>query len=854
MRKRSLALSAALALIGCQGEPAPPPPATPSSQGPATAPAPLPATPQADGLVGGHPRIWITAEDLPRLRSLVNAKNPVWEKGLKLALAQAIATYDKDFFPGGQPNPSWPDPGIDNWVGKCTEAYAELFAFMSLVDPDAAARPAHAERAKKLLMHVIDEAVKGPDPNRQSPAPFRGPSFATYNRASYWGEAFGVIVDWIYPSLSAADKASIRKVFMRWSDENTRAATSGNEHPQPIGLLNDKRLVADKKRLRWAANNYFTGHMRQLTLMGLAFDEADDPPVDAGAPRGKFGNTLQSYLEDSLGAWLYQQYAVYEDPGVAAAALGVPPDGLGAASGGLSPEGFLYGPSIGMLHQALLALHTAGYRDSRKHGAQLALMDSAYWDRYADGLLHSLTPVPETHGHSGPIYQMFNFGDTLRFWIIPEHVTGFASIAAHAMRTGNAARLAKAQWIVVNAVEGGAGGVPRRVGNIWGNSSVTQAILQFMVLDPAATPPADPRSKLPLVFHDKALGRVIARTAWTPEATVFDYKCGWSTIGHQLGDCNQIELYRKGEWLTKERSGFANDLQAMAPENHNTLAIQGATDKPRDLQWFEGVILEKGGQWSLSSNGGDPKVLISQAPGWVFAQGDATPLYNRVTGGREATDVAHASRSVAWLAPDQVVIYDRAASRGEGRFKRFNLTFVGEPAVSGALTTVTTPKGQKLFVHTLAPAGAAITGSKVANFNLVAEGEPTKFRLVVEDTKNPREARFLHVLEGADASATPSPVQVVKSRSGTPFTGAAVGSLAVLFPVDLATPVERVTYVVPASTKGQLVTGLSPGASYDVAIKTAGGSIEVSIGPGSGRRADDAGVIALGSLEGKAAP
>lgn len=836
---------AALLVIGCRSEPPPAPPPTLSSN---AAVAPSPPPPQEDGIVKGHPRLWITADDLPRLRAWAAPTNPVWEKGLKVALAQAIATYDKDFFPGGQESPNWPDPGIDNWVGKCTEAYAEIFAFASLVDPDPAARPAHADRAKKLLMHVIREAAKGQDPNRRSPAPFRGPSFATYNRANYWGEAFGLVVDWIYPSLDASDKALIRKVFMRWGDENVHASTSGNEHPDPIGLIDSTRLVADTRRLRWAANNYFTGHMRQLTLMALSLDEADDPPEDAAAPRKKLGNTLQSYLDDAIGAWLYQQYAVYEDPAISAPLLGVPPAGLGAASGGLSPEGFLYGPSIGMLHQALLALYTAGYRDARRRGPQMGMLESGYWDRYVDGLLHSITPVPEKHAHAGPVYPMFNYGDTLRFWITPEHATGFASIAAHAMKTGKAERLAKAQWIVVNAVEGGAAGVPRRVGNIWGNSNASQAILQFMALDPTAAPPPDPRPKMPTTFVDKALGRLVARSAMTPEATVFDYKCGWSTIGHQLGDCNQIELYRKGEWLTKERSGFANDLKVMAPENHNIVAIQSVADKPRDIQWFEEIIWARGGQWGLSSNGGDPKVAIRATPQWAYAQGDATPLYNRMSGGAQITDVTHASRSVAWIAPDIVVLLDRAATGAAGRFKRFHLTFLTEPAISGALTTVTTARGQKLFVHTLAPSGASIVGEKAEPFNQLAEGEPTKYRLVVEDPKSPREVRFLHVLEGADAGASPSPATAVRSTSGTPYLGASVGAFAVVFPADLATPFDRVTYVVPAGTKGQLVGGLVPGASYDVDQRASGASIAVTITKGAAHRADEAGVIALGSL------
>src|SRR6185437_195375 len=199
-----------------------------------------------------------------------------YAQGLARAVAAAVHTYDTQFFPNGEPNSTWPDPGETNWVSYDTEQYAEIFAFMSLVDPDPYARASYATRAHNLVMHVFDEAAKGPS----SGDPFRDPAFSTYNRASYWGEAFGLTVDWIYPSLTAEDKATIRQVFLRWCDECVHAATTNEEHPQPVGVENDPALLADKGQLRWAANNYFTAHMRQLTLMSLALDDADDPPVD----------------------------------------------------------------------------------------------------------------------------------------------------------------------------------------------------------------------------------------------------------------------------------------------------------------------------------------------------------------------------------------------------------------------------------------------------------------------------------------------------------------------------------------------------------------------------------------------
>lgn len=75
------------------------------------------------------------------------------------------------------------------------------------------------------------------------------------------------------------------------------------------------------------------------------------------------GNTLRSFIPNVAGAWLFQKYAVMEFPATVAAAYGISPNAspnLGAMSGGLSPEGFLYGLSMSHVVQTLAALHTNG--------------------------------------------------------------------------------------------------------------------------------------------------------------------------------------------------------------------------------------------------------------------------------------------------------------------------------------------------------------------------------------------------------------------------------------------------------------------------------------------------------------
>lgn len=37
---------------------------------------------------------------------------------------------------------------------------------------------------------------------------------------------------------------------------------------------------------------------------------------------------------------------------------------------------------------------------------------------------------------------------------------------------------------------------------------------------------------MPLVFTDAPAGRVVARTDWSPHATMFDYRGSWITLNH----------------------------------------------------------------------------------------------------------------------------------------------------------------------------------------------------------------------------------------------------------------------------------------------------------------------------------
>jgi hypothetical protein len=792
----------------------------------------------------------------------------MYVNGLLVAAKAAKADADSKWnWTTGLPNSSsWNDAGGENWEGECTEAYAEFFAFMSLVDPDPNARPQWAMRARALLMYVINQAALG----QSLTAPFRTPGFVTGNRANYWGEAWGLTVDWIYSSLSSADKTTIRKVFLRWLNEIYTVPNRAGQTPLYPGTVNDPRVLGqdptqsaftlqnNQTQLRWSVNNYFLGQTRTLSLMAMAFDPADDPPVDSAQPASAVGNSVRSYVGNALGWWLYQAYATFEDAPTVRKALGLTGANisLGVAAGGLPVEGSLYGESLGFLAQTLLGLRTAGYNDPATYGPQAGFLEDAYWNNAVDGFLHQTAPTPfvaPSQSWLGPIYPVATYGDTLRTWVEPGVIDLIAPIGLHDESANNAARLAKTRWIAQNILEGGPANVFKRAGsNIWGNSYASQAIFYFMLFDPAASPVADPRPSVPTTFVAPAIGSVLSRTDWSGSATWFSYRCSWETINHISGDCGQFTLWRKGAWLTKEWSNYALDWMGYTPLYHNTLALQNAPATISPSIWD--TTLKWGGQWNNGGYDGDPSTLISANDNWSYALSDATNLYNHPdwwTASRNALDILHASRSIAWLNKNHIVIYDRATSGATGRFKRFNL--VTQATASIVQNTATaTANGQTLTVQSLLPATASLRTehfwktAPAQEVNQTSELDTSYDRLIIEDLSLPADVRFLTVLQGTDSGVSADKATRVSSIAGTAYDGAYIGDSIVMFPQSLASPVSTTTYQTPSSVTRHLITGLTPGVGYDIVMTTTGGVTTVILTKGSTYTADVGGVIGVG--------
>ena len=173
----------------------------------------------------------VAAGDLPRLRSWAVSSNPIWAQGWCRCTA-AKADMDAGRVPGQ-------DRGSREYEEYGVEKYAELFAFHVADRPG----PGSAGGLRRARPHA---AYVRPEPGGQRPrrrAPFRAPDFfaPTSNRSRWRGEAWMFTVDWIYPTLTLADKATIRQVFLQWADQIVQ---NGYHHPEPVGVLNDPALVS----------------------------------------------------------------------------------------------------------------------------------------------------------------------------------------------------------------------------------------------------------------------------------------------------------------------------------------------------------------------------------------------------------------------------------------------------------------------------------------------------------------------------------------------------------------------------------------------------------------------------------
>lgn len=825
-----------------------------------------------------HPRMWVTSDQLPKLRSWASGSNPIWQKGMVFTSAAYKATADAHWcwsngqgkcgsVPPGQPDTGWSSIDCGNNCAS-TEVYASMFALMSMVDPAGqTARDNWGVRAHDLIMWEMNQMALG-----FADVPYRNAGYVDGDRAHLFGSTWARVVDWLQAGnyLSTTDKQTILKVFKMWGQFLATGKTSYgyvmNQEPLPLFTYNDPSLLGSQRKVRISANTYWNAATSVLTSIVLALDAADDPPVNPGDPADTIypdgtANTLRAYLKLLTGAYLYTEWANFEDAHIVASAYGLAypfsckvdtqnhgtmPQCLGQNAGGIHTEGTQYLDTIPDLANSLWMLHTAGYDDPAAYGPQMSLWTSSWWALMSRYYLHSIVPEATSYGSNAngaeTRYLNFAFGDLRQEYYRYPTQGAFLAMIAGDLQTGLFdERLNTSYWILSSAADD----------NLFdrlqlATKSFDYPVFYFITYDPSKNPidAPDPRSSMPekQVYSD-SVGRLIARTDWTSDATIFSYLCGAGLIDHELNDCGSFWFYRKGEWLEKTENMYDSTIQI--PSNLMTAAYQNT--ETSNLWWNPpgGDVLEHEQYDSgapffhLVQNGVAKNRRVSYGPAYAYAFADTTDTYNCRASVPATNSVTHASRDVLWIKPDWIVVYDRGETNTGGLDKAVYFGFTGSALVNGHTITETTSSGQKLYVEALLPSSASITLSPITPF---ADADPISGNVEI-DAGSVQSVRFLNVLQGADGGASQIETQLLQSSSGTKFDGAVIGTLAVLFVNDATQTFSSVTYSVPSSVTAHYVTGLIPGGAYSVTTSAKGNNNEVTVTPGGTSAADSAGVL-----------
>lgn len=784
-------------------------------------------------------------------------------------------------------HPAAPEDDVGQDSGNVrlySEQYAMIFALMARLLDDG--NPAHTtERdeylamAKDCLFHVIDPAQLGTDAVNNSA--FRQPGFATNDR-SFSQEAFPITVDLIYEHLTPLELAKVRKAFLVWTEQANAHyyfapyRVNGQHLPAnspELLRLNEPDQAARHNEIRLALNNHWGNHLRQMGLYGLALDPQDDKPsafaeVTDTAPAGSITSQLVSpadnswtpvnygALRDATGVWLYLTDYAYRHDG----AGGLSVEGIEYASNGLGPVGLF-----------MNALHTAGQDDPAVWGPQVSLKNHPLWSRAIPAYLAMLTPAPRTpadpnYAYLAPVFQPPIYGDLETYTMVNDQFIKFlAPMALYDARVNgtNSAGAQAVRYIQQHLARGGSAKLTERIHSTASEKRLRDAINYFLVFDPAAASATDPRPALqPRDFYSahtvagREMGTFLARSGQTASDTYFHFRTDWNQINHQRGDSLSFGLWKNGLWLTKVMTGYGT-LQGCS-DYRNALSLQNGVPAQNQNPVDEVTQAAHGSQWIYSPHGDPAIVARSLRAEFSYFTADATELYNHDEYAN-LQEITHASRSIVWLKPNHVVVYDRASSKSAGYYKRFFLNLPDARPVDGGTATVVgtlvhataregaTPQAE-LFVSALLPLGATPQLTDIAS-GQPAGGEDMRSRLFTEAPGAPQDARFLHVVQGTDAGvATPDATQLVQSTAGADFDGTVVGSRVVLFKRDLAASVASVTYAVPASVTEHYLTGLAPFAGYAVNTSAANGQTVVTVTADASAtlHADGGGVLTLG--------
>ncbi|XXF81089.1 Ig-like domain-containing protein [Myxococcaceae bacterium GXIMD 01537] len=488
-------------------------------------------------------------------------------------------------------------------------------------------------------------------------------------------------------------------------------------------------------------NNYYTGYFRNSILWAIASWHENQP----------FANQLLQYAMNSR--WDYSLLPYLEGPG----------------AGGAPHEGSTYGRrTFGYMTVPFTTLGLYGHDMWNQTDYYMA---SIFWSIY------STTPGPSRMGQF-QLYETFPFNDDER-WL-----SRWASSNTAQTLLGSYFAPLIEEWS-----DQPIAGYAKRFLEVTGHP-IDDRLVRYVYSSTVAAVPSRDLAELPLDYHAPGLGMVYAKTAWASDATMINLQFGaTANAGHAHRDTGNFQLWRAGEFLTRETVGYANSIVGYAgngavdvesPVAHNTLLFEGL-----------GMV----GYYHHA-----PQMLrLASTPVASYAAVDLTGAYdlNDEWAHREAeVGNPHAGRVVRetlFVRPlDTLIVFDRLESANDdaGVDKTFVVHFPENPTLTGN-TYWARSGGQEMRVSTLVPTSPTR--------RIVDERGPVRengtypypvgqFRAEIE-TSGQVVSHFLHVLQAKDVTGG-ADLQISLNETSTSYTVTLVhptrGSAVVSFEKGIA--------------------------------------------------------------------
>ena len=312
-------------------------------------------------------------------------------------------------------------------------------------------------------------------------------------------------------------------------------------------------------------------------------------------------------------------------------------------------------------------------------------------------------------------------------------------------------------------------------------------------------PPHDqeplPLETFPLAHLAAGVGKVYARSDWTPDATWFRFECGDFWNHHQHFETGNFEIFRHEPLATE--SGEYYDYLSDHDVNWltRTIAHNCILVYQPDEQW---PAMRDGGRNAYYNDGGQTKKwewTVGDLESWKsqrksFSRGRITAYENRpeylyvagdCTDAYAGTKLESWVRQIVFLRPGTFVIFDRVVSTRADYKKTWLLHSRNEPRIEGRTFVIVNGKG-RLTVQSLLPAQASVTS--IEGYTYGGRSFPpssdrladtaNKWRIEVSPANAETEDVFLHVL----TTEEPQAASLIQGEDGV---GVRVGGAEVVF-------------------------------------------------------------------------